>query len=84
VLADEVRFAFPTWHGTLAGFRFPEDASGATVPGLHLHAISHDRTSGGHCHAAVVEDGTLTVWVDDVAIIVPGPTDPGSSDRERV
>lgn len=84
VLADEVRFAFPVWHGTLAGFGFPEDASGATIPGLHLHAISHDRTSGGHCHAAVVEHGTLTVWVDDVAIIVPGPTDPGSSDRERV
>lgn len=72
VLAHEVRFAFPEWRGTLAGFRFPADPSVVTVSGLHLHAISQDRASGGHCHAAVVETATLTVWVDDVSIVVPG------------
>jgi acetolactate decarboxylase len=71
VLAHEVRFAFPEWRGTLAGFRFPEDAGGLTVPGLHLHGISQDRATGGHCHAALVWTGVLTVWVDDVAILVP-------------
>jgi acetolactate decarboxylase len=71
VLDHEIRFAFDEWSGSLAGFRFPDDASGATVPGLHLHAISHDRRTGGHCHRARVLEGTVTVWVDDVEILVP-------------
>jgi acetolactate decarboxylase len=71
VLDQEIRFAFGEWSGSLAGFRFPDDASGTTVPGLHLHAISRDRRTGGHCHRALVVEGTVTVWVDDVEILVP-------------
>lgn len=75
ILDHEVRFAFAEWQGTLAGFRFPTDTWGLTVPGLHLHAISADRRSGGHCHRAYVVEGQVTVWVDDVEIVVPWSTD---------
>lgn len=70
-LDHEVRFAFPTWSGTLMGFRFPDVDDGDVVPGLHLHAISADRASGGHCHAATVERATVTIWFDDLRIEVP-------------
>lgn len=71
VLDHEVRFAFPTWTGTLMGFRFPDVDDGDVVPGLHLHAISADRASGGHCHAATVAAATVTIWFDDLRIEVP-------------
>lgn len=66
VLDHEVRFAFAEWTGTLAGFRFDDAGDGVAIPGLHLHAISADRLSGGHCHRATVSAATLTAWVDDV------------------
>ena len=71
VLDHEVRFAFPTWSGTLMGFRFPDVDDGEIVPGLHLHAISADRSSGGHCHTATVQQATITIWFDDLQIQVP-------------
>jgi acetolactate decarboxylase len=64
VLANEVRFPFAQWTGTMVGFRFP--SADEVVPGFHLHAVSHDHTSGGHCHDATVVAGELTVWLDDV------------------
>jgi len=66
VLAHEVRFPFAHWSGTMVGFRFPS-ADGA-VPGFHLHAISADRSSGGHCHTGTVIDGHIKIWLDDVRI----------------
>lgn len=74
VLSREVRFAFDTWEGTLVGFQFPDENDGVVIPGLHLHGISADRTSGGHCHEFIVVHGELTVWLDDVEIRVPHPT----------
>ncbi len=71
VLDHEVRFAFPTWSGTLMGFRFPDVDDGEVVPGLHLHAIAADRASGGHCHEARVRQATVTIWFDDLRIEVP-------------
>ena len=71
VLDHEVRFTFPTWTGTLMGFRFPDVDDGDVVPGLHLHAISADRASGGHCHGATVVSATVTIWFDDLRIEVP-------------
>lgn len=71
VLSREVRFAFPRWQGTLAGFRFPDLRDGVAVPGLHLHGIASDHASGGHCHSFVVADAMLTVWLGDAEVILP-------------
>lgn len=71
VLSHEVRFEFPTWEGTLVGFRFPDAQDGVVIPGLHLHGISADQRSGGHCHTFTVAHATLTVWLDDVAVTLP-------------
>jgi len=71
VLSHEVRFEFPAWEGTLVGFRFPDAHDGVVIPGLHLHGLSADRTSGGHCHTFTVAHAILTVWLDDVAVTLP-------------
>jgi acetolactate decarboxylase len=68
VLADEVHFSFEQWTGTLAGFRFPDRSTPDVIPALHLHALSADHRSGGHCHHAHLLRGTLRLWLDDVTI----------------
>jgi acetolactate decarboxylase len=74
VLAHEVQFEFTAWTGTLVGFRFPDIDDGEVIPGLHLHALSLDRLSGGHCHRATVVNAVLHIWVDDVEITIPHPS----------
>ncbi len=71
-VTGEVRFDLAPWSGTLAGFRFPDIADDVVIPGLHLHGIAHDHTSGGHCHSLTVNAARITIWVDDVEIEVPG------------
>ncbi len=71
-VTGEVRFEFAPWQGTLAGFRFPDVADDIVIPGLHLHGIARDHTSGGHCHEFTLTRGRLYVWVDDVEVEVPG------------
>jgi acetolactate decarboxylase len=73
VLSHEVQFAFDEWRGTFVGFQFPNEDNGVTIPGLHLHGISADRRSGGHCHTFTVTAGEVTIWLDDVEIRVPHP-----------
>lgn len=68
VIENETRFTFDEWHGTLVGFRYPDATSGATIPGLHLHAISDDRLSGGHLRNATTGRVTASLWIDDVHI----------------
>ena len=71
VLAHEVRFAFDHWAGTLVGFRFPDIEDGIIIPGLHLHGVSDDRRSGGHCHEATTRAVTMSVWLDDYDVDIP-------------
>ena len=71
-VTGEVRFELAPWTGTLAGFRFPDVSDDVVIPGLHLHGIAADHGSGGHCHELAVVSATLTVWVDDVEVDVPG------------
>jgi len=66
IIDDETRFAFDRWQGTLVGFRFPDETDGQTIPGLHLHGISHDATSGGHVRNATAQRVTARIWVDDL------------------
>ena len=71
-VTGEVRFDLAPWTGTLAGFRFPDVSDDIVIPGLHLHGISRDHTSGGHCHDFTMTRGRLHVWIDDVEVEVPG------------
>jgi acetolactate decarboxylase len=47
--------------GTLVGFCFPALANGIELPGFHLHAITSDRSRGGHVLSARVGPGVLQV-----------------------
>lgn len=75
VLRNEVQFPFDTWQGTLVGFSYPKsestDSDGVTIPGLHLHAISRDRTSGGHVHHVTVAHAAASIWLDDAEVAIP-------------
>lgn len=53
-------FEFRQVRGTLAGFYTPAFMSSLSVPGIHLHFLSEDRTRGGHlleCRPAGVKVG---------------------------
>ena len=75
VLRNEVQFPFESWRGTLVGFSYPQTADpasdGVTIAGLHLHAISRDRASGGHVHHATVAQATASIWLDDSQVDIP-------------
>jgi len=48
VAADQPVFELSEVEGTLAGFFSPAFLESLSVPGLHLHFLSTDRTQGGH------------------------------------
>jgi len=48
VAADQPVFELTEVEGTLAGFFSPAFLESLSVPGLHLHFLSTDRTQGGH------------------------------------
>ena len=48
VAREQPEFTFAEAHGTLAGFFTPSFLESLSVPGLHLHFLSTDRTQGGH------------------------------------
>ncbi|HMJ03216.1 MAG TPA: acetolactate decarboxylase [Conexibacter sp.] len=54
-------FAIDGVEGSLVGFVFPTWAGGVELPGAHLHAITADRTRGGHVLHARVGPGVLLV-----------------------
>lgn len=74
-LREEVQFPFEAWQGTLVGFAYPQadefGGDGVIIPGLHLHAISQDRSSGGHVHHVTIAQATASIWLDDCVIDIP-------------
>jgi len=48
VAKHQAEFTFAEAEGTLAGFFTPSFLGSLSVPGLHLHFLSADRTEGGH------------------------------------
>ena len=48
VTKDQPVFNFENTRGTLVGFFTPAFLPSLSVPGIHLHYLSDDRTSGGH------------------------------------
>jgi len=73
VIDDETRFHFPTWRGTLVGFRFPDDSDGQTIPGLHLHGIGQDERTGGHVRDVTARQVVARIWVDEFHPVSEAP-----------
>lgn len=48
VAKEQPTFEFQNLEGSLVGFYTPSFLSSLSVPGLHLHFLSSDRTRGGH------------------------------------
>jgi len=48
VAKDQPVFEYLDTEGTLVGFYTPSFMGSLSVPGLHLHFLSADRTTGGH------------------------------------
>ena len=61
--SDEVRWTKEPFAGVFVGFKFPDLAPGATIPGLHLHGLNGDRTTGGHNHDLQIRDAVITIDV---------------------
>jgi len=59
--ATQREFTLGPCDGSLVGFVFPAWAGGVELPGAHLHAITADRTRGGHVLHARVGPGVLRV-----------------------
>lgn len=68
VIDDEIRFSFDNWEGTLVGFYYPDDSSGITIPGLHLHGIASNHKSGGHVRNATLLNVSAEIWLDDLSL----------------
>jgi len=72
---DEVRFTHDPFGGVLIGFRFPDLDPGSAIPGLHLHALNHERTTGGHVHEIHINDAVLSVGISrDIVMHLPERT----------
>lgn len=70
--SDEVRWELRPFDGVFVGFRFPDLSGGDTIPGLHLHGLSADRSTGGHNHDLHVDDAVLSVGVShDLVVALP-------------
>jgi acetolactate decarboxylase len=88
VVASQQVFELTKVEGTLVGFRFPALAGGLEVPGYHLHAITADRTRGGHVLKARLISGTVRIGqLTDLHMELPpgvelpsGPDDDGVLD----
>lgn len=66
VVATQTVFALGQRRAVLMGFRTGPDMAGTGAPGLHLHALTADRTAGGHVLSCVAgNDVQLTVQVTD-------------------
>lgn len=53
-IAEQTIFPSEMTRAALVGFRQGADASGLGQPGLHLHALTWDRSGGGHVLSCVV------------------------------
>jgi acetolactate decarboxylase len=70
--ATQREFDLGPLDGSLAGFVFPAWAGGVELPGAHLHAITADRTRGGHVLHARVGPGVLRIAaVSDLHVELP-------------
>ncbi len=69
VLTDEVRWELAPFDGVFIGFRFPDISGGDIIPGLHLHGLSGDQSTGGHNYELHVTDAVVSVGVSHEIIV---------------
>jgi acetolactate decarboxylase len=60
-LRDQVVFDFTYEDATLAGFWFPPDFANVNAAGFHFHALTKDRSAGGHVLDCEVLDVTVAI-----------------------
>jgi len=84
IIDDEARFRFDSWTGTMVGFRFPDATTGDTIPGIHLHGIAEDRSSGGHLRNMTTADVALDLWVDELHRLHDSAESGGAESNEAV
>lgn len=84
IIDDEARFRFDSWTGTMVGFRFPDATTGDTIPGIHLHGIADDRSSGGHLRNMTTADVVLDLWVDELHRLHDSAESGGAESNEAV
>ena len=70
VARDQPEFEHENIRGTMVGFHTPQFLSGVSVPGIHLHFLSEDRTCGGHLLAC--DPGPVTIAIQHVPQLVMG------------
>lgn len=78
-------FDYENVRGTVVGFRFPDYASGLSVPGYHLHFLSDDHRGGGHVLEFSLAPGAV-LSVDPAAhfhLELPKTTDFLGADLEK-
>ncbi|HSF17521.1 MAG TPA: acetolactate decarboxylase [Vicinamibacteria bacterium] len=60
-LRGQIVFDFAFADATLAGFWFPSDFANVNVTGFHFHALTKDRTTGGHVLDCEALDVTVAI-----------------------
>jgi len=69
---DQAEFTLNHVKGTIIGFWFPQYWMGIAVPGLHLHFINAERTTGGHVLEIAVVKGKVSLQsLNTVAVSLP-------------
>lgn len=81
-LRGQIVFDFAFADATLAGFWFPPDFADVNVTGFHFHALTKDRTSGGHVLDCEVLDVTVAIdQTNELQVRLGRPEARGSSRR---
>ena len=69
---DEVRWNLAPFSGLFVGFRFPDLTGGDIIPGLHLHGLSGERSTGGHNYDLHIRDAVVTVGIShEIVVALP-------------
>jgi acetolactate decarboxylase len=72
VLDEETVFEFETVSATMVGFRFPAYISDVNVPGYHFHALTGDRSGGGHVYEFEIPEPTVEVDISsEFSMVLP-------------
>lgn len=70
VAREQPEFEYENIRGTMVGFYTPQFLGGVSVPGTHLHFLSHDKTCGGHLLAC--DPGAIVVGIQHIPQLIMG------------
>lgn len=83
-VAKQKERVFETMRGSLIGFYSPSFVPSVSVPGLHFHFISADRSCGGHLLECRVREGRLMMqYFYELTLALPATLDYLSVDFTR-